>query len=285
MRILRSTAKEKPDASIICTTFNHQPYIEEALNSFLRQKTKYRYEIVVHDDASTDETQALLTDLYEKHSDKITLILQTENQFSKGNFKPMVYASGYANSEIILFCEGDDLWLSSNKLDLQLRLFQEHPYLDLSFHPAYSQLPNGQLELTNRFSDECHVFNASRIILGTGGFCPTASLMIRKSAINKMPLDLIQLMPCGDAFIQIYGAIRGGALFIPNIYSLYRVHSSSSLTVQIDNSSIERKVDFNNAFAGCYDIVRKDVSWKYSFALKKMARKYRKNKNKKLLRR
>ena len=71
----------EPIVSICCTTYNHEKYIAQTLDSFLSQQTEYPYEILIHDDASTDGTQAIIKEYAEKYPDLIFPILQTENQF------------------------------------------------------------------------------------------------------------------------------------------------------------------------------------------------------------
>ena len=71
-----------PLLSICCTTFNHEKYIKQTLDGFLLQQTSFPIEIIVHDDASTDNTAEIIREYAEKDS-RIVPILQTENQFSK----------------------------------------------------------------------------------------------------------------------------------------------------------------------------------------------------------
>ena len=74
-----------PLVSIICTTYNHQPFIEDALNGFLIQETDFPFEIIVHDDASTDNTGKIIRKYEMLYPKIVKPIYQTENQFSKGN--------------------------------------------------------------------------------------------------------------------------------------------------------------------------------------------------------
>ena len=76
--------KKEIEVSIVCITFNHEKYIRKTLDGFLMQKTKFSYEIIVHDDASTDGTKKILQEYQRKYPDKITLLLEKENQYSKG---------------------------------------------------------------------------------------------------------------------------------------------------------------------------------------------------------
>ena len=69
--------------SVWCITYNHKSYIRDALESFLMQETDFRYEIVVHDDASTDRTQEVLREYEKKYPELIYVIYQKENQAVK----------------------------------------------------------------------------------------------------------------------------------------------------------------------------------------------------------
>ena len=61
---------KKIEVSICCITYNQEKYIKEAIESFLNQKTDFEYEIVIHDDASTDNTVKILKEYQQKYPDK-----------------------------------------------------------------------------------------------------------------------------------------------------------------------------------------------------------------------
>lgn len=71
--------------SISCLTYNHAPYIKDCLNGFLIQKTNFKYEVLIHDDASNDGTKEIIEEYQLKYPDIFFPIFQTENQFSKGH--------------------------------------------------------------------------------------------------------------------------------------------------------------------------------------------------------
>ena len=75
----------EPIISIVCHTFNHGKYIEQAITSFLKQNTTYPFEIIIHDDASTDNTVSIIQSFQEKYPKIIKLILQDENKYSKNS--------------------------------------------------------------------------------------------------------------------------------------------------------------------------------------------------------
>ena len=69
--------------SIWCVTYNHELYIRDAIEGFLSQKTSFKYEIIIHDDASTDRTAEIIREYEQKHPNLVQCIYQTENQFVK----------------------------------------------------------------------------------------------------------------------------------------------------------------------------------------------------------
>ena len=70
--------------SVCCITYNQQKYIKKCLDSILMQKTNFQYEIIIYDDASTDETPKILKDYKNRFGDRIKLVLQQKNQLSQG---------------------------------------------------------------------------------------------------------------------------------------------------------------------------------------------------------
>jgi glycosyltransferase involved in cell wall biosynthesis len=74
----------KPIVSISCITYNHAPFIRECLEGFLMQKTNFSFEILIHDDASTDGTKDIIEEYAAKYPELIFPIYQSENQYSKG---------------------------------------------------------------------------------------------------------------------------------------------------------------------------------------------------------
>ncbi len=69
--------------SVLCTTYNHEQFVQSALEGFVRQKTEFLYEVIVHDDASTDGTAEIIREYEKKYPHIIKGIYQTENQFNK----------------------------------------------------------------------------------------------------------------------------------------------------------------------------------------------------------
>src|SRR5450756_1052182 len=109
----------KPTVSILCITYNHEKFIADAIEGFVKQKTDFEYEIIIHDDASTDKTAEIIRKYQQKYPDIINAVLQTENQFSKG-VRILNSLCQSVESEFIAVCEGDDYWTDPLKLQKQV---------------------------------------------------------------------------------------------------------------------------------------------------------------------
>lgn len=112
--------------SINCITYNHREYIVQCLEGMLMQKTDFKFEILIHDDASIDGTDVVLREYAEKYGDIIRPILQTENQYSKGVDIWNTYQFPRARGKYIAICEGDDYWTDPLKLQKQVDFMEKN---------------------------------------------------------------------------------------------------------------------------------------------------------------
>ncbi|WP_432205322.1 glycosyltransferase family 2 protein (plasmid) [Cetobacterium somerae] len=119
--------------SICCITYNHENYIEDALNGFLNQKVNFKYEILIHDDASTDRTSEILKEYEKKYPELIKVIYQNENQYSKGKYVSR-FLYERAKGKYIAKCEGDDYWINENKLQKQVDFLEKNFEYIATYH-------------------------------------------------------------------------------------------------------------------------------------------------------
>lgn len=113
--------------SIQCLAYNHAPYIRQCLDGFVMQKTNFRFEAIIHDDASTDGTQDIIREYEQKYPDIIKPIYETENQYSKGIPGYITdLISSKCKGKYIALCEGDDYWTDPLKLQKQVDFLEEH---------------------------------------------------------------------------------------------------------------------------------------------------------------
>ena len=130
MKELKCSMKQQEPilVAIRCTVYNHEPYLRDCLEGFVMQKTNFRFVAVVHDDASTDGSAAIIREYEEKYPDIIKPIYEIENQYSKhdGSLGRIMNAAIDATgAKYIATCEGDDYWTDPLKLQKQVDILEK----------------------------------------------------------------------------------------------------------------------------------------------------------------
>ena len=135
-----------PLVSVCVTTYNHEPYLADALDAILAQRCDFGVEIILGEDCSSDGTLAVCREYAEKYSEKITLIASTENVGWRENYRRCVEA---ARGKYIAFCDGDDYWCDTTRLADQVALMERSPKVGLCYTLAERRDDRG--ELVGRF--------------------------------------------------------------------------------------------------------------------------------------
>lgn len=134
---------EGPLVSIRCLVYNHEPYLRQCLDGFVMQQTTFPFEAIIHDDASTDGSAAIIGEYAEKYPDIIKPIYETENQYSKhdGSLTRSLDAAMHPGSKYVALCEGDDYWTDPNKLQMQVDVMEADEQIGLvhTFARVYDQ--------------------------------------------------------------------------------------------------------------------------------------------------
>lgn len=211
-----------PAVTVICVTYNHVKYIREALDSFLMQKTDFPFEIVVHDDASTDGTQEVLLEYKRKFPKIVKLQLEKKNQYSQGNIEFITKLYKNANGKYIAHCEGDDYWTDSNKLQAQFDFMESNPGYAVCFHPVSIIQDKKSSEKPKLYPvyDEHSAFTFERLL--KENYIQSNSAMFRYNDKIVIPKDIMPI----DWYLNIYYAHTGNSKigFLKEPMSVYRRH-------------------------------------------------------------
>jgi glycosyltransferase involved in cell wall biosynthesis len=216
--------------SIRCITYNHEPYIRQTLEGFVMQKTNFRFEAIVHDDASTDGTAAIIREFAEKYPDIIRPIYEAENQYSKHDGSLGRIMDAAVRGKYVAFCEGDDYWTDPNKLQKQVDFLESHPDYSMVFTNAMDLLRSGKTIRHNTYISNRDV-PIKDVILKNGDFIATASICCRASIYDNMPKEVTSQY-VGDFPLQIYLAHIGKVRFLSDITTVYRRGAIGSWTVK-----------------------------------------------------
>lgn len=218
--------------SVLIITYNHEKYIREAIEGCLNQKTDFKYEIIVHDDASTDGTTDIVREYAMKFPDIIYPIIQTENQYSKGVKITPTIVIPKTKGKYIAFCEGDDYWCDTQKLQQQVDIMENDPEISMCFH-ANKQLFLGNSNIVERYY---HVgncfFNNSHVISLGGRFYHIATCLVRKDIFYSIP-NWFFLASVGDIPLALLAGAKGKLYYLNKIMSVHRLGVSESWSDRI----------------------------------------------------
>lgn len=219
--------------SICCATYNHEKYIRQALDGFVKQKTNFKYEILIHDDASTDKTADIIREYEEKYPGLIKPIYQTENQYSKKVPVTWTYQYPRAKGKYIAFCEGDDFWCSDTKLQEQYDIMESYPNVVFCAHKVGLVTENGE-DSGDTYPQESIGLSEGiitsemfvKMLIGDNVYpFQTTSYFLRgqmfSKLLNEKP-DFFLKQPVGDMALMWFFSINGDAYYIDKEYSKYR---------------------------------------------------------------
>lgn len=271
--------EEKVMVSICCAVFNHLPYLKRTIDGFLAQETTFDYEIIINDDVSTDGSRQLLRKYQQEYPEKLRVIYQEENQYSKGKKIFFDILACEARGKYIALCEGDDYWIDSHKLQKQFDVMERETHCAFCVHKVHDVDLNGvllnnmyppeELEegviLQSKFMDM--LFAPSRYWFHTSSFFFRTSEVkkfngvypqfIKQAGVGDVPLTWL-LASCGDLY------------YINSEMSCYRRDTSGSWSARMQQREYRRKMTKKqleslkayNDFTNCeyFDLLESDIT-------------------------
>lgn len=264
-----------PLVTIYCMAYNHEKYIQQTIEGFLNQKTTFPYEIIIHDDASTDRTAEIIRKYAEAHSDVIIPILQTENKYSKGIKILKTYILPKAQGKYIAICEGDDYWCDSKKLQKQVDWMEKHDDYTLCAHNSkYVDCSKGTIDLFNDITQDRDFTFEDILAGGKAGrtvFHTSSILFRREYAI--VPDDFV-VKGIGDYPRYLYMASCGKVRCFADVMSVYRANVPGSWTNRMttDIDAQRRAIEHSQNIRRMLDKVDVATNGHYTEYIKKTIR-------------
>lgn len=256
--------------SIHCNAFNHAKYIRKTFEGIVAQKTNFLFEVLVHDDASTDGTTEIIREYEAKYPHIFKPIYQTENQYSKGIRISYIYNFPRAKGKYLAYCEGDDYWCDENKLQKQFDAMEQHPECSMSTHTVRVISEDGEntLGLMPKTPFEGDVITQEDFLkreLLEGYAVQPSCFFIRtdllKQFVKEAPL-YCKYMTVGDFPIILYMMTRGKVYFIPDTMSCYRFGGEGSFRQRRKKDAF---LEYRHLFSLIYgaDEYNKYTNYKY----------------------
>lgn len=229
--------------SVKCLAYNHEKYIRKTLEGFVSQQTNFRFEVIVHDDASTDNTAQIIREYAQKYPDIIRPIYQTVNQHQFGNISRRFIDPLY-RGKYVAYCEGDDYWTDPLKLQMQVDYMESHPDCAFTFHNAtivYEDdslyrarfLPDNTIFRAFAWEDRDKIYETADII--NLAFIPTASILGRAEYILHRR-DFCENPICGDLPLRLSLSLDGYGYYFNRVMSAYRTGNPNSASGQASKS-------------------------------------------------
>lgn len=223
----------KPKVSVMIVTYNQEDLISETIESVINQNYK-NIEIVVADDASTDNTPAIINEYAKKYPEVVVPVLNTTNLGVTGNSNAAFFS---CTGELIAVLGGDDLFLNG-KIQSQVELFRD-PNVVLSYHPVdiFLHQTNETLFITNMVERE--KINDVYDLITKGGIPGASSVMVRRSACPSHGFDP-QFPVVSDWIFFIEVALQGKISSLSEVYGRYRKHGkgASERTLELLDESL-----------------------------------------------
>ncbi len=228
--------------SICCLVYNHKEYIRKALDSFLMQKTNFRYEILINDDCSTDGTTEIIREYERKYPDIIRPLYHSENQYSKsyklGNMMSITFNFPRVKGKYVALCEGDDFWTDETKLQQQFDALEQNPDCTFCSHivrctdepgnptddviPNKDTIPSGIISSADAIDSICRL----PYIFQTSSYFFRSELL--DEMLNRTP-EFFEYSSSMDVLYMLYFASKGNFYHIDKEMSCYRVNSTTSI--------------------------------------------------------
>jgi glycosyltransferase involved in cell wall biosynthesis len=254
--------------SICCLSYNHEPYIKECLEGFLKQKTDFDFEILIHDDASTDNTQSIIKEYEVKYPEIIKPICQTENQWSQGINPSRRFNYSRVQGKYIAMCEGDDYWTDPSKLQKQVDFLEKNEDYAVVYHNSQALRENGKLDSTLMLK---HTSNKSISKLDViNQPIPTLTILYRNLPEIIEDFNIVGIV-AGDVVLRTLISRFGKGKYLHNITpAVYRIHAGGTSSSQ---SMQKRFTDSLNAKEFVLNHF-KQKGWEHAFIQQNMTEQY-----------
>lgn len=213
--------------SVAMITYNHEPYIEQAIEGIINQKTTFKIELVIGEDCSDDRTRSICEEYAQKYPDVVRLLPSIVNLGVTPNLIRTLKA---CSGQYIALCEGDDYWTDMDKLQKQVDFLSVNREFVASYHQVKVVNAEGRLvrKSKNSFLYN-HDLKPEEMIRGR--VMSLASLCFR-NVIEDYPEEFFK-SPTGDNFLSSLLGNYGKAKYQVEIEpSAYRMHPGGMWSLQ-----------------------------------------------------
>jgi glycosyltransferase involved in cell wall biosynthesis len=275
---------EKPILSVIIISYNQEKFLEQAIKSVINQKTEYKYEILLADDCSPDNSKLILEKYHKKYPKIIRIIPRKHNLGGTAN---SFNACSKAKGKYITVLEGDDYWCNNIKIQTQIDFLERNPdYVGVS----HLQLGIDENNITLAhfplwIKKECDI--SAEDFINEKSFSCTTCIYKNLYLNNQNKHELKELFSfsnvVGDYQLCLYLLTQGKIKVFPDPMMVYRIQKNGNnynskhklnyicfehlyITSKLDNF-FENRLDFSQKYLRfytigvSYSIIKKDFTY------------------------
>ena len=212
--------------SISCLTYNHAPYLRDCFDGFLSQKTGFEFEVLIHDDCSSDGSVEIIKSYTEKYPHIFKPLFEKENQFSQGiHGGTILWNLPRAKGRYIAICEGDDYWTDPYKLQKQVDYMDKNPGVGLCYtdYNLYEQVSG--VITKDLFKNGKHRPVDFRDFLVNEGYIAPMSWLIRRSVLESLDVAMYTDLSYSIALAMLK---QSKVYYLPETTCVYRSHPGSA---------------------------------------------------------
>ena len=217
-------------------TYNHAPYIAQAIEGVLQQETDFPFELVIGEDCSTDETRGIVFDYQKKYPDIIRVI---SSDMNVGARKNALRTAKACHGKYIALCEGDDYWTDPNKLQKQVDFLENNQDYVVCFHWAgWLDQERGKIMNWKYGPPVVKSYYTVDDLLEHNNFIPTCSTVFRNKMFDEFP-DWYYRLEIGDFPLHILNAQHGKIGFLDETMAVYRRHKGGMYGGKTETENIQ----------------------------------------------
>jgi glycosyltransferase involved in cell wall biosynthesis len=225
---------KKPLVSVLMITYNHEEYLPQAIESVLAQVCDFDFELIVGEDTSSDDTLAIALDYQKRFPSIVRVVHSSANVGMTPNSRRIL---ARARGEFVAYCEGDDWWITRDKLAKQMRLMRSDPGIGI-VHSDWVRANMADGEWRFRIRQSVHRWVSLRLLEGnifaTWHFpkiLRTCTILLRRDMANEIVGSQLsrKIYMFGDSVFSAYITSRWKVAYLPEVTAVYRVSPNSAL--------------------------------------------------------
>lgn len=233
---------QNPLVSVIVPTFNHGKFIAQTLDGILMQKTNFAFEILVGDDASTDNNAEIIANYQQRFPQIVKAFLHPKNLGPKeprelGGKNNVAFLFKQAKASYIALCEGDDYWTNENKLQIQIDFLEQNAEYALCHHQMEVVYEDGSESTLFNTENQADTSTLEYLLSDESWILGTASTVFRNTIQGNFP-EWWMKSASGDLGIFILVTQFGKIKYLPQIMGAYRKHRGGMTNIHTPQNKI-----------------------------------------------